>query len=182
MSKPHRKPSDPQVAAERKAERAANEAEIGRLRASGAVVSLDRTRRIVSAYRASAFHKLRETKTISTGQAAAAERLCSEWAIWKGLDGRPPPAEVHTKRQPAAPVILTDRMLKAGNKVAHALRLVGPLDRELLVSLVASAIEDDRPLPWRETVRKVSGVTQTVRQSQMVVAALENLARVYAGR
>jgi hypothetical protein len=183
MPKPRHKPSDPQEAAQRKAERLANEAEITRLRAAGAVVSLDRTRRIVSAYRASCFHKLRETKTITTGQAQAAERLCSDWAIWRGLDGRPPPAEVHTSgRRQGAPEIVTDRMIAAGNRVARALKSVGPLDRELLARLVASAIEDDRPLPWRDIVRRVSGVTQTVRQSQTVVAALENLARVYAGR
>lgn len=184
MPKASRKPSDPQDIAARRAERAANEAEITRLRSQGAVVSLDRTRRIVSAFRASPFHKLRETKTITPAQAAAAERVVKDWAVWKGLDGRPPPGELPGSRSATghAPTILTDRMLKAGNRVAFALSKVGPLDRELLVSLVASAVEDDRALPWRDIVRRVTGVTQTVRQSQMVVAALENLARVYAGR
>jgi hypothetical protein len=178
MPKSRHKPTDPQAAARRRLERQETDAEIGRLRRQGAVVSLDRARRIVSAYRASAFHKLRESDTISASQAAAAERLCSDWAVWRGLDGRPPPLEVHTEWK-RAPDIVTDRMLVAGNRVDRVLRQVGPVDRELLISLVASAVEDDRPIPWRDTVRRVTGVTQTVRQSQMIVAALGNLARAY---
>jgi hypothetical protein len=56
------------------------------------------------------------------------------------------------------------------------------MDAELLAALVHSAVEDDRPLPWRDVVRKVCGITQTVRQSQAVACALENLARVYSGQ
>jgi len=180
LPKARHKPTDPQEAARKRLERQETDAEIGRLRRQGAVVSLDRARRIVSAYRRSAFHKLRETRTITPGQADAAHRLCADWAIWRGLDGRPPPLEVHTEWK-RAPDIVTDRMLAAGNRVDKALRKVGPVDRELLICLVASAVEDDRPIPWRDTVRRVTGVTQTVRQSQMIVAALGNLARAYGG-
>src|SRR5436190_7923033 len=95
MGKHNRKPTDPQEIARQRAERAATDAEIGRLRSSGAVVKLDRARRIISAYRASPFVKLRDSETITTGQAAAAERLCLEWAAWRGLDGRPERSEVH---------------------------------------------------------------------------------------
>jgi hypothetical protein len=174
------KPADPAEIMRRRHERQANEAEISRLRSLGAVVSLDRARRIVSAYRKSAFHKLAETKTITQAQASAAERLCEDWAIWRGLDGRPPPLEHGTNpNRTSSPDLLTDRMLKAGDRINAALVQVGPQDRELLISLVASAVEDDNPLPWRDTVRRVTGTTQTVRQSQMIVAALGNLARAY---
>jgi hypothetical protein len=180
MGKGKHKPADPQEITRRRLERQANEIEISRLRNAGAVVSLDRTRRIVSAYRASAFNKLRETKTITQAQAAAAERLCSDWAIWRGLDGRPPPLEAGTNpNRTSAPDLVTDRMLKAGSRVGKALGQVGPMDRDLLAALVADAIENDRPLPWRDVVRRHTGVTQTVRQSQMIVAALGNLARTY---
>jgi len=182
MPKGRHKPTDPQEIARRRLEREATETEITRLRQQGAVVSLDRARRIVSAFRRSAFHKLRETKTITASQAAAAERLCSDWAIWKGLDGRAAPSlEAHTRSTRSTPELVTDRMLKAGNRVAKALGKVGPVDRDLLAALVASAIEDDRPAPWRDVVRRMTGVTQTVRQSQMIVSALGNLARAYGG-
>jgi len=180
MSKAHRKPTDPQEIVRRRIARIANEDEIKRLRKQGATVNLDRARQIVSAYRASAFHKLRETKTINTAQAAAAERLCSDWAIWKRLDGKPAPSEVRVMIRSGAPEIVTDRMIAAGDRVACVLAAVGPMDRDLLGCLVAQAIEEDQPLPWRDVVRRVTGVTQTVRQSQMIVAGLENLARAYA--
>jgi hypothetical protein len=179
MSKRHHKPADPQEILRRRTERQATEAEIVRLRAMGAVVNLDRARRIQSAYRASPFRKLQEAETITAGQATAAERLTTDWAIWKGADGRPERLEVHSANYSAAE-LMTDRMLNAGVRVRLVLDKIGPMDRDLLAALVGSAIEQDRPLPWRDVVRRITGVTQTVRQSQMIVAALENLARAYS--
>jgi hypothetical protein len=178
-SRSRRKPSDPQDAARRRAERAETEGEIVRLRSTGAVVKLDRTRRIVGAYRANPFRKLKDANTITLGQSNAADRLCEDWAIWKGLDGKPAPLEIHNPNW-SHQEFLTDRMLLARARVDRVLGKVGPADRDLLAALVASAVEDDRPIPWRDIVRRVTGVTQTVRQSQMVVAALENLTRAYA--
>jgi len=171
------KPSDPQALAQRRAERLATEAEIVRLKASGAVVKLDRARRIVSAFRASPFRKLRETNTITQGQGAAAERLCDDWAQWRGLDGKPERLPVRTGDSAAE--IVTDRMLQAGRRVRRALDRVGPMDRDLLAALVAATVEEDRPIPWRDIVRRVCGIGQSVRQSQAVACALENLARAY---
>jgi hypothetical protein len=163
-----------------RAERHATEIEITRLRDQGAVVSLDRARRITSAYRASPFRKLLDTKTITTTQAAAAERLCQDWAEWKGLDGKPAPTGIPNPQPSQSDTVLTDRMLKAGDRLVRVLERIGPVDRELLSALVAGSVEDDRPLPWRDIVRRVTGVRQTVRQSQMIVAALANLTRAYA--
>jgi len=173
-----RKPSDPQEIARRKADREDSENEVQRLRNSGAIVRLDRARRIVSAFRQSPFVKLRDTATISPTQAAAAERLCADWATWKGLGGRPERSEVHAENFQAAEMV-TDKMITAGRRVRRVLAQVGPMDRDLLSALVASTVEDDRPLPWRDVVRRTCGVTHPIRQSQMVVAALENLARAY---
>ena len=173
MPQKRRKPTDPQEIARQRAERAATDTEIGRLRKQGAVVKLDRSRRIVSAYRASPFVKLRDTDTITQAQAAAAERLCKDWAQWKGLDGRPERSEIVADMTTTAEII-TDRMLQAGRRVRWVLERVGPLDRDLLAALVGAAVEEDRPIPWRDIVRRVCGVTQSVRQSQMVVAGLEN--------
>jgi hypothetical protein len=181
MPRRHHKPSDPQELARRRAERAATEVEIGRLRGLGATVNLDRARRIVSAYRASPFHKLRDSNTITRGQAAAAEKLCEQWATWKGLDGKPallPGVQVST----SAAEFVTDRMLTAGKAVRAVLERVGPMNAELLAALVVATVEEDAPLPWRDIVRRVAGITQTVRQSQVVADALENLARAYQTR
>jgi hypothetical protein len=175
----NRKPADPQEIMRKRAEKIANEAEIGRLRGQGAVVSLDRARRIVSAYRASPFRKLLDTKTITKTQAVAAERLCQDWAEWKGLDGRPAPLGIPSAEHTHTDTVLTDRMLSAGGRVQRVLDSVGPMDRDLLASLVCASVEDDRAIPWRDIVRRVTGVTQTIRQSQMIVASLENLSRAY---
>ena len=182
MSRTRRKPTDPQEIARRRAEKIANEAEIERLRSQGVVVNLDRARRIVAAYRSSPFHKLREAKTITGAQSSAAERLCVDWAIWRGLDGRPERSEVHAETYGRTAEIVSDRMLLAGKRIEKVLARVGPLDRDLLGALCASVVEDDCPLPWRDIVRRISGVTQVVRQSQMVVASLENLSRAYSIR
>lgn len=172
------KPADPAEITRRRAERAANEVEIGRLRRAGATVTLDRARRIVSAYRASPFVKLRDSATINATQALAAEKLCDDWAIWRGLDGRAERLDVRIESNGSSEIV-TDRMLRAGERVARALAHVGPLDRELLTALVGPMIERDRPPPWRAVVACTTGVTQSVRQSQMVVSALANLARAY---
>lgn len=181
MSNRRRKPADPQEIARRRADRVANETEIARLRSQGAVVSLDRARRIVAARRSNVFKKLLETHAISAGQAGAADRLIEDWATWRGLDGRPERPEVHAENYSTAEFV-TDRMLQAGRRVSRILERIGPLDRDLLAVMVASIVEDDRPLPWRDLVRRVSGITQTVRQSAAVAGALENLSRAYQGR
>ena len=178
MGKRHTKPADPQEIARQRAERAAREDEIDRLRGQGAVVKLDRGRRIVSAYRQSPFVKLRDSNTITIGQARAAEKLAEDWAIWRGLEGRPERLDVHIDGCEHGEVV-TDRMLRAGKRVSGVLARVGPLDRELLSSLIGPIVECDRPPPWRETVQSSTGVSQSVRHSQMVVAALANLARAY---
>ena len=177
MSRRRHKPTDPQEIARRRAERADTEAEIVRLRGIGATVKLDRARRITSAYRSSPFVKLRETNTITLGQAVAAEWLCEEWATWKGLDGRPALVVPGIADKTCHAEFVTDRMLKAGVRVRAVLSLVGPMDRDLLAALVAASVEDDAPIPWREIVRRVTGITQTVRHSQAVACALENLTR-----
>jgi hypothetical protein len=180
MSRAHRKPADPQEIMRLRAERSANEAEIGRLRGLGADVTLDRARRIVTAYRLNPFHKLRDSDTISVGQAGAAQQLCEDWAIWKGLDGKPERVMISGDGHNFGAVIVTERMLKAGRRVRRVLKHIGPLDRVLLEALVRSVVEDDRPASWRAIVARVTGFTQSVRQSQTVVCALENLARAYA--
>lgn len=178
MGKGRHKPTDPQELAQRRADRAANEAEIARLKDQGATVKLDRARRIVSAYRASPFVKLRDQKAITSAQASAAERLCRDWAVWKGRDGKPAALEVRSTNWSHAEFV-TDRMLQAGDKVREVLDKVGPMDRDLLSALVVAAVEYDRAPAWRAIVLQVTGVEQSVRQSQTVACSLENLARAY---
>ena len=156
MGKRHTKPADPQEIARQRAERAAREDEIDRLRGQGAVVKLDRGRRIVSAYRQSPFVKLRDSNTITAAQARAAEKLAEDWAIWRGLEGRPERLDVHIDGCEHGEVV-TDRMLRAGKRVSGVLARVGPLDRELLSSLIgpdsrvrpAAALARYRPIDHR---------------------------------
>jgi hypothetical protein len=181
MTRRRHKPADPQDIVRRRLERAEVDAEIDRLRSIGAVVKLNPAHRIVSAYRASPFVKLRESNTITLAQALAAEWLCEEWAIWKGLDGRPALlAPMPPENNTCHAEIITDRMLKAGRRVRAVLGLVGPMDRDLLAALIAASVEEDAPIPWRDIVRRVCGITQTIRQSQAVACALENLNRACA--
>jgi hypothetical protein len=182
MGKARRKPTDPQDIARQRAERAATEAEIARLRGMGAKVTLDRARRIVSAYRASPFIKLRDSKTITTGQAQAAERLCEDWAAWHGLEDDRPDLVPVRNLNPSRVTLLTDDMLKAGDRVRGVLGRIGPMDRELLGQLAEAVVTGDGPPQWRNIVATVTGQVQAVRQSAAVCSALENLRRAYATR
>jgi hypothetical protein len=180
MSSRRRKPIDPQELQRRRAERAASEAEITRLRSIGATVKLDPARRIVSAYRASPFVKLRDSHSITPAQADAAERLCTLWAVWRGLDGNPASGQLLRREHASVSAeLVTARMLQAGREVRDVLACVGPMDRALLAELARVHVETDAPPPWRDVVRRVCGVTQSVRQSQAIACALENLARAF---
>lgn len=174
-----RRPSDPQDIQRRRAERIANEREIDRLQSQGATVKLDSARRIMSAFRSNVFTRLLDSKTITLGQHDASETLRADWAAWKGLDGRPEQGE-YVDGGSGSHELLTDRMINAGRKVERDLAQVGPMDRALLEAFMVATVEEDRPMQWRGIVERVTGATQAVRQSQMVVAALENLRRVYA--
>lgn len=175
MTKRKKRPYDPASAAKAALERFENENEITRLQTQGAVVKLDERRRIISAYRSNVFNLLLNNKAISQNQHDAAARLAQDWAEWKGLDGG---ADGPGGGQGCAELV-SDRMIKAGDRVGDALGQVGPMDRDLLRSFMAETVENDRAMVWRAIVQKVCGETRDKEQRMLVVSALENLRRAY---
>lgn len=169
-----RKPFDPGAAERARQEQLERRAEIVRLRRQGAEVGLDVGGRVVSAFRRNVFGALLRAGALSQNQHDAALRLTTDWAIWKGLDGRP---EEMVRVDGGSPCteLVTDRMMAAGRRVEAALGDVGRADRALLAVLIADAVEADRPRPWRQTVAQVSGETREKEQREKVVNALENL-------
>lgn len=178
MTRKPRKPYDPSI-------KAAREAEAARLKQQGAEVNRDkRTGEILGARRPNVFDAFLAQKPhpiITQGQHNAATKLMADWAEWKGLDGRGEAAVGKVDGGTAARELVTDRMLRAGRRVAMALHQIGPMDRGLLLELVKEAVANDRPKSWREVVREQTGVETKDKQSSMIVAALENLRRVYEG-
>lgn len=169
-----RKPYDPGAAEQARQERLARQAEIVRLKAQGAEVSLDAGGRVVSAFRRNVFGALLRAGALSQNQHDAALRLTTDWAVWKGLDGRPDEM-VRVDGGSACAELVTDRMMAAGRRVEAALGDVGRADRALLAALIGDAVEADRPQPWRRTVAQVTGETREKEQREKVVNALENL-------
>lgn len=169
-----RRPYDPGAAEVARQARLEQRAEAARLKAQGAEVSLDPAGRVVSAFRRNVFGALLRAGALSQSQHDAAMRLTSDWATWKGLDGRPEEL-VRVDGGEGRRELVTDRMIAAGRRVEAALGDVGRADRGLLAALVADAVEADRPAPWRQTVADVTGERREKEQREKVVNALENL-------
>lgn len=174
-----RKPTDPQDILRHRAERIANEREIDRLEGQGVTVKLDPSRRIISAFRSNVFNLLLERKVIDLGHHIAAARLAQDWAEWKRLDGMPEQGERVDQTAATSKALVTDRMLKAGNRIDHAMERVGIANARLLEALIEEMVEADRPRVWRMTVERVTGETRQKEQREKVVAALENLRLYY---
>lgn len=169
-----RRPYDPGAAEQVRQQRLERRAEAARLKAHGAEVSLDPSGRVVAAFRRNVFGALLRAGALTQNQHDAALRLTADWAIWKGLDGRPE-ERVRVDGGGGCAELVTDRMLAAGRRVAAALGDVGRADRALLAALIGDAVEADRPAPWRQTVVRVAGETREKEQREKVVNALENL-------
>lgn len=178
----NRKPSDPMEIMRQAAERRDRDAEITRLKTMGATVTIDnRNGRILGAYRSSVFKILLESKAITQNQFNAAQELVEQWAAWKGLAGSQGASAGFVDGGTGCVELVTDRMIKAGKDVARILAHVGPMDRELIEAFMVAVVEEDRAMVWRGIVMRVTGITQPIRQSQVVVSALENLRRVIEG-
>ena len=176
---------DPALAEQQRQDRLARQAEIARLKAQGAEVNVDkRSGQIMAAYRPTVFRILLRAGTITQGHYDAAERLIVLWAKANGLEGgKEPSLEVvqgsGELEAPETALLAAARRVVAVRRLDATLDQLGPCDRALLKALMVATVETDRPKRWQLTVQEVTGVTQAVRQSQMVVAALENLRRVF---
>lgn len=173
-----RKPYDPGEAEQARQDRLARKAEVERLKGQGAEVNVDKSGRIVSAYRSNVFNLLLRTRTITQNQHDAAYRLSLEWATWKGLDGRGAPDEPVDGGSGCAELI-TDRMINAGRVVNRILSEFEPASRRLIEAFMEATVEQDRPMQWRGIVQRETGITDAREQTRFTVDALEGLRRVY---
>mgnify|MGYP001331226779 CR=1 FL=1 len=185
MTRKPKRPHNPATAEHARQQRLEREAEARRMEAQGATVTKDkRTGEILGAHRPNVFKAFltqKPTPIITQSQYNAAMMLTEAWARWKGLDGRGDRDVGKVDGGTAAGELVTDRMMRAGRELHRVLSQVGPMDRELLKALVATTVEDDQPRPWRDVVAAHTGVLVKDKQSSMIVAALENLRRVYEG-
>jgi hypothetical protein len=172
-----RKPHDPAALQRAAAERAARDAEVKRLRESGAEVTTDRGGRVLSARRSNVFNLLLKRGTITQGHHNAAYTLALDWAAWRGMEGEPEVSPGRIDRCPGSKALVTDRMIAAGDKVASALAAVS--ERLMLEAFMVATVEHDRPMAWRGIVERTAGVTVRERQTVAVVGMLEELREHY---
>lgn len=173
-----RKPYDPAAQARLEAEKREREAEIARLIAQGATVKHDAAKRVISAKRSNVFNILHQRGTITQNQHDAAYRLATDWAIWKGLDGKGDRGEA-VDCSSGSTELVTDRMIQAGKRVRDTMQLVAIQHETLLTDLMIATVEEDRPMLWRGIVERSIGVTVRDRQTAAVVDALDALRAVY---
>lgn len=178
---PRKKPSDPQEIARKRAERQATEQEISRLRDQGARVTLDPSRRIMSAYRSNVFNLLLERRTITPNHHDAALRLVISWAAWKALDGSPDRVGKVDGGSGDQRALVTDRMLRGGREVASAFEAVPAPLGKLLDAFMVATVEEDRPMAWRGIVERVLGITDRNKQATKVAEMCEALRVHYEG-
>lgn len=169
MARRH-KPFDP-AKAEREAEKA-------RLIKMGAQLVLDRGGKVASARLSNVFNLLLQRQTITADHYDAAYTLANDWAAWKGLDGRGDTIGEFVDGGSGCAELITDRMIKAGNRVRAALFDVDAMSALILERLMVATVEEDRGMAWRGIMERL-GIKVRDRQTELVVASLEALRRVY---
>jgi len=138
------------------------------------------------AWRSNVFRLLLERKTITTSHYAAAYKLVEDWAMWRGLDGKPDAFGEVVDGGGGSVELVTDRMMKAGVRIfgdaktgrMGALQSVDPLSRVILEHFMVAIVEEDRAMAWRGIMERI-GITVKERQTSAVVAALEGLRTFY---
>jgi hypothetical protein len=185
-----RKPADPGAAARLAQDRKDREAEIARLIAMGATVTLDPGRRLVSARLSNAYNLMLQRKAITASQYDAAYNLAELWAVWKGLDGKPEGNAEFVDNGRSAPdkrCLVTNRMIVAGKAVNTILDKLYPDNRRLTVAFMVATVEEDRSMAWRGIMERegVQPGSITIdgerkdRQTVAFVRALEALRRLF---
>jgi hypothetical protein len=173
------KPHDPSKAAQVLQERKDRKAELQRLQAQGATLTLDKAGRIISAYRSNCFNLLLQRGSITPNQHDAAYTLAKDWAAWKGLDGKPETYGETVDGGQGCHELITDRMIRGGNAVSAAFHDLNGAQVALLTAFMVATVEEDRPMDWRGIVERVTGETVRDRQTVLVVGALESLRCIY---
>jgi hypothetical protein len=171
------KPYDPNADLKAK-ERAEHKREALRIRGQGGDVRLDASGRIISAWRTNVFRLLLERGTITPNHHDAAYTLAKDWAAWKGLDGKPEQLGEVVDGGSGNAELVNDRMIRAGRDVRRALEAIEPMSRVILEAFMVATVEEDRCMAWRGIMERL-GVPAKERQTQAVVAALEELRVFY---
>ncbi len=178
MSKRTRKPYDP---AKVTAERLERQAELARLKAQGAEVTVDkRTGQVISARRSNVFNLLLARGTITQNHHNAAYRLAEWWAAWKGLDGKGAGFSHPVDGSSGSAELVTDRMLSAGRFVSRTLQAVSAADALILGAFMVATVEEDRAMAWRGIMERL-GYHVRERQTDAFVGAVEALRAVVEG-
>lgn len=178
MAKKPRKPYDPAKATRERLER---QAELARLKAQGAEVTVDkRTGQILSARRSNVFNLLLSRGTITQNHHNAAYELAEAWAAWKGLDGKGEAFGEIVDGGNGSAELVTDRMIRAGRHVAYLLGGLGEADGVILKAFMVATVEEDRPMAWRGIMERC-GVFGKERQTAVFVGACEALRAVVEG-
>ncbi len=181
MGRKRKAPHDPAKAMEASLQRQEREAEIARLKASGAEVTTDkRTGQILSARRSNVFTLLLARGTITQNHHNAAYDLANAWATWKGLDGKGDRFGAVVDGSNGSAELVTDRMIRAGKTVAWTLAQVDLLERTILTAFMVAAVEEDRAMQWRGIMERC-GVFGRDRQTRAFVDACEALRAVVEG-
>lgn len=174
-----RKPTDPLTYQRREAEKVEREAEKRRLASIGATFTVDSIGRVRAAWRSSVLQLLRQSKAITESHYDAGQKLTEEWAMWKGKDGGSDRQSEHVDGSSGSAELVTDRMIKAGKRVALVFAQLTHTESLLLTAFMVAMVEEDRPMVWRAIVSRTIGETDKARQTTAVVGALESLRRIY---
>jgi hypothetical protein len=130
------------------------------------------------AWRSNVFRLLLERGTITPSQHEAAYQLIDDWAAWKGLDGGASVFGQAVDGGRGCSELVTDRMIKAGKRVYHALGSMRPSSAVILRAFMVATVEEDRAMAWRGIMQRV-GITSRDLQTRYFVAAVEELRSHY---
>lgn len=130
------------------------------------------------AWRSNVFRLLLERQTITPSHHEAAYQLIDDWAAWKGLDGKASTFGQAVDGGSGCAELVTDRMIKAGRRVTHALGSVGGTSAVILRAFMVATVEEDRAMAWRGIMERI-GIAKREHQTRYFVAALEELRAHY---
>lgn len=143
-------------------------------------VQIDRTGRknVTRAWRSNVFRLLLERKSITLDHFTAAEKLCADWAEWKGLTGARDSMGEQVDGGKGSAELVTDGMIRAGRRVDDAKRSLTEGQWRILSAFAVATVEEDRAMAWRGIMERL-GITVRDRQPQAAREALEALRRHY---
>ena len=143
-------------------------------------VQIERTsrRNVTRAWRSNVFRLLLERKSITADHFLAAEKLCEDWAEWKGLSGSRDSMSEFVDGGKGSAELVTDAMIRAGRRIDYARNSMGRPDWRILEAFLIATVEEDRAMAWRGILERL-GVKGRDRQPRAVRGALECLRRHY---